>query len=96
MTLPKAYMNEIRKITGYWGTYLPSDRLSPGMVGRVENGFDLLDRHLQVPEPADDLCRRYLVGVVVAVPGIRVHLHRFEQPDLVVVTQRLHAEVRHQ
>jgi hypothetical protein len=32
-------MNEIRKITGYWGTYLPSDRLFPGMVGRVENGL---------------------------------------------------------
>lgn len=39
MTLPKAYMNEIRDITGYWGTYLPSDRLVPGMVGRVENGL---------------------------------------------------------
>ncbi len=39
MTLPKAYMNEIRDITGYWGTYLPSDRLLPGMVGRIENGL---------------------------------------------------------
>lgn len=39
MTLPKAYMNEVRSITGYWGTYLPSDRLFPGMVGRVENGL---------------------------------------------------------
>jgi hypothetical protein len=39
-------MNEIRKITGYWGTYLPSDRLSPGMVGRVENGLFTREKSL--------------------------------------------------
>jgi len=46
MELPKAYMNEIRKITGYWGTYFPSNRLMPGMVGRVKDGLFENDRML--------------------------------------------------
>jgi len=46
MTLPKVYMNEIRKITGYWGTYLPSDRLVPGMVGRLTDGIFHQERML--------------------------------------------------
>lgn len=39
--LPKAYMRVARQLTGYWGTYLPSQRLTAGTIGRLENGLFL-------------------------------------------------------
>jgi hypothetical protein len=36
--LPKSYVNVVRDITGHWGTYPPSIKLEPGMVGRAVNG----------------------------------------------------------
>ena len=63
-----------------------------GVVGG-EHRLDLADRHLQVPQAADDLRGRYLLGGVVAVAGARVHRGRRQQPHLVVVPQRLDAQV---
>lgn len=37
-TLPMSYMNVIRDLTAYWGTYPPSNRIAPGMIGRVVGG----------------------------------------------------------
>jgi hypothetical protein len=38
--LPKAYIRIARDITGYWGTYLPSVTIAPGMLGpRVDGAF---------------------------------------------------------
>jgi hypothetical protein len=49
-TLPKAYMRVAREITGYWGTYLPSLQLEPGVMGRVVEGIFVKEGHLsQLP-----------------------------------------------
>jgi len=58
------------------------------------NGADLVERHFQSPETANDLCRRYLVGAVAAVAASAININGFEQPDLVVVAQHLHAQLR--
>ena len=63
-------------------------------VGRVKDRLDLADRHLQVPQAADYLRGRYLCGGVVAVARAGVHGGRFQQADLVVVPERLDAQVR--
>ena len=63
-------------------------------VRRGENRLDIRDRHLQAPESADHLGERDLVLGVVAIAVVRVDFARLEQPDLVVVAQRLDAEVR--
>lgn len=36
--LPKMYMRVARDLTGYWGTYLPSRRLEPGIIGSIVEG----------------------------------------------------------
>ena len=55
------------------------DQLVAGAdVGRGEDAFDLLDRHVQVPEPPDDLRGGDLMGGVAAVPGELVHVSGFE------------------
>lgn len=36
--LPKNYMKVTRELTGYWGTYLPTVHLEPGMLGEVADG----------------------------------------------------------
>jgi hypothetical protein len=44
--LPKSYMRIARKITGYWGTYLPSLRLQVGATGRRVDGVFVREGHL--------------------------------------------------
>jgi len=63
-------------------------------VGGAQNGADLVERHFQSPEAANDLCRRDLVGAVAAVAGSAIDIDGFEQPDLVVVAQHLDAQLR--
>ena len=63
-------------------------------VGSVEDRLDLADRHLQIPQAADHLRGRYLRGGVVAVARAGVHGGRFQQADLVIVPERLDAQVR--
>jgi|1186.fasta_scaffold230554_2 hypothetical protein len=63
-------------------------------VRRDENRLDIRDRHLQAPESADHLCERDLVLGVIAIAVVRVYFVWLEQPDLVVVAQRLDAELR--
>ena len=64
-------------------------------VGRLQYLPDLVERHAQIPEPADDLRDPYLARFIEAVAGLRVDLGRGEQPHLVVVPQRYHAQVGH-
>ena len=64
-------------------------------VGRPEHLPDLLERHAEIPESADHLGGLDLVRRVEAVTGLLVDLGRGEQPDLVVVPQRYHAQVGH-
>ena len=64
-------------------------------VGRLEHRAHLLERHVEVAEPADGLGGGDLVGAVVPVAARRVDLGRLEQADVVVVPERLHAQVRH-
>ena len=68
-------------------------RVAGGRVRCGQHRLDLGDRHLQIPQAPDDLRGRDLPGRVVAVARVRVHRGRLEQPDLVVVAQRLDAEM---
>src|SRR5207248_4219313 len=68
----------------------------PGLhVRRLQDGPDLIQRHIQVAEPADDLRYRNLAGVVEPVAARRVDPGGLEQPLVVVEAQGLDAEMRH-
>ena len=72
------------------------DRPVPGgEIGRLQHGAHLLDRHVEVAEAPDGLGGRHLIGAVVPVSAGRIDVGGFEEPDVVIVPQRLHAEVRH-
>ena len=60
-----------------------------------EDGLDLVGGHVELAEAADGLGDGNLVGGVQAVAVLLVDRHRLEQPDVVVVPQRLHREVGH-
>ena len=72
-----------------------STRLRAARSGACEDVAHLVDRHVEVAEPADRLGRADLARGVAPVPGRGVDARRFEQPDVVVVPERLHAQVRH-
>ena len=58
------------------------DQLVAGVdVGGGEHRLDLVQRHVQGPEAADDLGRRDLVGGVAAVAGGGVDIGRFQQAE---------------
>ena len=63
-------------------------------VRRGENRLDICDRHLQAAESADHLGERDLVLGVVAIAVVGVDFAWLEQADVVVVAQRLDAQVR--
>ena len=63
-------------------------------VRRGEYRLDFRDGHLEAPQAADDLGHRDLILGVVAISVGGVDLAGLEQPDLVVVAQRLDAQVR--
>ena len=72
------------------------DRLiADGDVGRVQDDADLLEWHVEVAEPADDLRDRNLAGRVTAVAAGTVDLRRAQEAHVVVMAKRLHAQMRH-
>jgi hypothetical protein len=66
-----------------------------GDVGGRQDRSDRVERHAQVAQPPDDLSRGHLVGAVKPVAGVRVDRGRLKDAHVVVVMQRLHAQVRH-
>ena len=54
-------------------------------VGSLEHDLDVIERHLQVAETADDLCLYDLLCGIAPVPAVHVHLDRLQQAELVVV-----------
>lgn len=56
---------------------------------------DTGDGHAQIAEPSNQLRGRELLQCVVPIPGVRVNLGRFQQPDLVVVPQCFDTQVGH-
>jgi hypothetical protein len=62
-------------------------------IGHGYQCAHLADGHPELPEAVDYLGGRHLVGAVVAVAGVLVHVSGFEQPGLVVATQRLDTQV---
>ena len=67
----------------------------PLALGRVvdrKNLADLVERHLQLAQPADDLGGLELLGPVAPVAGERVDVGRPEQVELVVVAERADAQ----
>src|SRR5215469_16446774 len=71
------------------------DLAATGHVRRSEQRADVVERHPQVPEPADHLSGYDLTWLVVPIAGPRVDLGGVQHADIVVVAQRLDAEVRH-
>ena len=72
------------------------DHLVTGLeVSGVEHGVDVVEWHVEVAEPADDLGHRDLAGVVEPVAARRVDPGGLEQPLVVVEAQGLDAEMRH-
>ena len=68
--------------------------VAAGLVGRLQQLAHLFDRHLQVPEAADGLGGAHLVHRVVPVASADRPAPA-QQADVVVVPQRLHAQVGH-
>ena len=69
--------------------YSAPSRPGPLRAGGRERRPDSLQRHAEVPEPADDLCGRDLTGPVQPVTRCLVDVRRLQQAYLVVMTQRL-------
>ena len=64
-------------------------------IGRGEDGSDLVDGHPQRPEATDDLCGADLRDGVVAIPCGGIDGVGGEEVDVVVMAERLDAEVSH-
>jgi len=64
-----------------------------GEVRGVQDAADVVKRHVQVTESADDLRRGYLPEVVAAVAREGIDLCGLKQALFLVVTQRFHAQV---
>ncbi len=62
-------------------------------IRSLQDGADLVQGHAQIPETADHLCRRDLIDGIPPVPGVWVGVCRFQEPDAVIVAQRLDAQV---
>jgi hypothetical protein len=54
----------------------------------------VVDRHLQIAQSADDPRRPDLIGPAAAIAAGRIDVGRLDQPHLVVMPQRLYAQVR--
>lgn len=63
-------------------------------VRSLKHDLDVIERHLQIAETADDLCLDDLLCGIAPVPAVHVHLDRLQQADLVIVAKHLHAQVR--
>ena len=69
--------------------------ITHGDVRHVQDAADLLEWHVEVAEPADDLRDRNLAGRVTAVAAGTVDLGRAQEVQVVVVAKRLDAQMRH-
>jgi hypothetical protein len=65
-----------------------------GQVRRVEDGLDVLEGHVEVAEPADDLRDGDLLSSIAAIAGVSIHVGWLQHTDTVVVAQRFDAEMR--
>ena len=63
-------------------------------VSGVDDGGGVTQRHADVPQRGQGARTRQLPQPVAAVAGAVIDLSRDEQPDLVVVPQRLHRQPR--
>ena len=61
---------------------------------RLEYCLDVGHGHAEAPEAANDLSGRDLLDVVAAVARVWVDLSRVQKPGVVVVAQRLDAQMR--
>ena len=62
-------------------------------IRRGQHGLDLVQRHVEAAEAADDLGGRDLIRRIAAVTGLLIHIGGLEQADPVIVTQRLDAQM---
>ncbi len=76
-------------------TKVARDQLAAGgEVRGVQDAADVFERHVQITEPVDDLCRGNLREVVAAVAREGIDFRGLKQALFVVVAQRFHAQVR--
>ena len=73
---------------------LDQPRPSRAPVSGIDDGGDILQRHSDVPQRGKGSRPRQLTQPVTAVAGAIIDLGRHEQPDLVVVPQRLNRQPR--
>ena len=62
-------------------------------IRRSQHGLDVVQRHVEAAEAADDLGGRDLIRRIAAVTGLLIHIGGLEQADPVIVTQRLDAQM---
>ena len=74
---------------------LDDDGVAGGLVGGLQHGAYVVDRQVEVAEPADQPGLGDLLGAVVAVAAARVGPGRLQQPHVVIVPQRLHGQEGH-
>ena len=75
---------------------MPEERPVAGSgVGSLQHHPDLVDRHVELAEPADGVRNGNLARRVAPVARGRVDVRRLEQADIVVVPERLDAQVGH-
>jgi hypothetical protein len=84
---PGQVLLQARQVRGY-------EPVAGPQVRSREDRADLLQGHVEVPEAADDLRGRDLIGRVAPVPGGRVDVRRLQEAEAVIVPQRLDAQLR--
>jgi hypothetical protein len=73
-----------------------SDLAVPGLeVGRRKDRRDLVERHPEIPQPPDHLRRSDLAGVIGPIAGEGVDGGGLKDAHVMVVPERLDAQVRH-
>jgi hypothetical protein len=68
-------------------------RVAGGDVKRREHGLDVLQRHIELAEAADDLRHGELIGAVTPVARIWIDVGGLQNADAMVMAQRLDAQV---
>jgi hypothetical protein len=61
--------------------------VASGRIGSVKHLLELLERHLEVPEPTYSLTKRYLGGIVIAISRLPIDVCWLEEPQVVVAAQ---------
>jgi hypothetical protein len=65
--------------------------VSRSKVWCMQDTLDIIERHTEVPKPANHLCNGHLLGSVETVSAAWVYGYGLEETDLVIVAKGLDA-----